>query len=109
MANPVYSTQFFATTLAFSDSEFYVVPDGFVAVVHDISGVIFSDITGVATISVDWDDSIFYSAQIPTLWQAPLQWAGRATAGPGATLTARAGGTAGGSELVVSGYLLTLP
>jgi hypothetical protein len=108
MAN-VYSTQFMATTLAFGFSEIYTVPAGFVAVVRAVAGVIFSDISGVATFAADWDGNEFYAEYVPTYFRGPLDYQGWAVGGPGATLTCTAAGGSGGSELVVSGHLLTLP
>lgn len=105
----VYSTQFIVGTLAFGDSIFYEVPDGYLAIVRDINGVQFTDSSGPGNFTVDFDGVFWFQRGLPNYTEAELFWQGRAVAPAPTTITATCSGVSGGIEVVISGYLLTLP
>lgn len=111
MAPPVYSTQFIAALLAADASAIYTVPDGFVIVVRDISGVIFPGPTSGTNIEVDCGEFAIFSAEAPPSCTVTFHWEGRVVMPAGQHLQAFNQFGTGSAEvaIVISGYLLTAP
>jgi hypothetical protein len=105
----VYSTRFIAVQGLVGNSD-YTVPDGMLAVIRSID---MWQAGGVAAPRsyVGIYDGVAY-VTIQALWGDPLDtveehWSGRQVAYPGEIIRAQA--TSESPDIMVSGYLLTLP
>lgn len=107
MARAVYSTRFLASSGTGTQEPTYTVPDGFVAVIRDIDGIV-PDIAGsVVQCGLVDPQALFVDENYASNGGKHVQWQGRQVAYAGEQLAGLIIGAAFGS-LCASGYLLTV-
>lgn len=109
MASPVFSTEFLDFEVAGARTTTYIVPDGFRAVVRDVSGTIQGDDVGPATVYCFAGSANFFSVQLPAQRGRAFHWDGRVVIAEGATIIVTTDADSAQFDVHVSGYLLSLP
>lgn len=110
MAGVVYSTRFVNVSPASTNTVYYTVPAGFVAVVRCMTFG-FSEgarINGIATVLLSAANSRIWTSSVTAATTGSAVWEGRLVLPAGETIRAAYTGSAG-QWLTISGYLLSLP
>lgn len=108
MAN-VYSDHFIVQDLVSPALVNYVVPAGFKAVVRDISAVLEAVFGEAGSLQCSAGLVIFAKWDAAPQQRRTIHWDGRVVLNAGEQLQARADGSGFDAQVIVSGYLLTLP
>jgi hypothetical protein len=110
MAGVVYSTRFVSVAPASTNTVYYTVPAGFVAVVRTMTFAYAEPAraNGVATVLLAAANSRIWIVQATASTVGSAVWSGRLVLPAGETLRAAYTGTTG-QWLTISGYLLSLP
>lgn len=106
MPRAVYSTRFLATAGDPIATVEYTVPDGFVAVVRDVTGYAVNGGTGGITVWLSIEGWVLWHLPAPPSVPTTYTQSMRVVLQAGETLTAQGGYTAT-SSVLVSGYLLS--
>lgn len=102
----VYSTPFIYVP-ALAGTNYYIVPDGYTAVVRDCDVFMGSQVLGAVFKLLGAAGQCFFYVSSEPLTPVWVPWRGRHVLSAGDTLTASV--TTGNADVSVSGYLLTLP
>jgi hypothetical protein len=111
VAAPVYSSQLLQARLPDNTTATEVVPAGVIWVVRDISGVIFPGPNSGTNVEVDADSTAIFTQEAPPGCSIPFHWEGRVVLAAGQALVAsnQFGVLSTEVQLIISGYVLTLP
>jgi hypothetical protein len=110
MAGVVYSTRFVSVAPASTNTVYYTVPAGFVAVVRTMTFGYAEPArsSGIATVLLAAANSRIWVVLVAASTAGSAEWNGRLVLPAGETLRAAYTGTPG-QWLTISGYLLSLP
>lgn len=107
MARAVYTNQFFNDNLTAGGVVVFPVPDGYTAVIRDITGVIECGNTGPCNCTIQIDGFLFWYVQAADQQRFPFHEEVRGAAGALSSVTfGFDGGGLGVVSLHVTGYLL---
>jgi hypothetical protein len=109
MAGTVYSTQFYQGTPVAGLSNIYTVPAGYRAILRDLDGVLGFVDGNLALFNLGVNFNGIYAQAIVGNQNLNLRWRGRQVLDPGDSITVTYVATSATLQIVVSGYLLTLP
>ena|ERR1700752_1890303 len=110
MAVPVYSPRFIGASFSGFGSGTYTVPDGYLAVVRDVSAAMTNQLgQGGGSFQVFIHGNCIITWPMPPDFFGSFQWQGRQVVNAAETISYTAQVAGAQAAIAISGYLLKLP